>query len=571
MNNLQAAKALDRIFSSVSTSFNNKSCVLIDGAWGIGKTHFIENYFSINTNKYELIYVSVFGKNSVEEIEKSILIHLIPGLKNINENSCVAKVAKTFINDISDKFLGISIENYVNSFSIEDVKWDTIGNKRIILCFDDVERRSDTVKMKNLLGLIERASRNFDILIIGNLIKNSQSDIEVFDKYKEKVIDHIIKIDKINRSTFICILENMGIENRDDIIEVYLSGNVALGKAKPSNKRFLMKDIQNLRVFIKYVELIIRLEKYLEPYNVDKDIAKICKAVIYDYYFFDKDEKKNSMNFDKFNIYKTINKILLNEDIKKEEFQEYFVANSEVREDIMSIYNAYRLSQREFDDIIRKIKIKIEEKDLGYFIKQENVISLVSALFEVKEINQDIVKKLFKIAIELYSPDECIPHTKIDYSAWNVIDECGNEIECDKNIQVFIEKINEKCTEKYQNFVRDKLKEAKVTHNYEEMLSLLKFNELTEIQEFENMFDYYFKQLVENYSDEIAQKIRTLISKTNSDLITNFFSDRIKNETEITKIKKYEQFDFELERKMQYEYEAEEKSYSYYDLLEEND
>jgi DNA transposition AAA+ family ATPase len=73
MDTLQATKALDRIFSYRSMNSNKKSCVFVDGAWGIGKTYFIQNYFSKGEN--EFIYTSVFGKNSVRDVEKAILIH----------------------------------------------------------------------------------------------------------------------------------------------------------------------------------------------------------------------------------------------------------------------------------------------------------------------------------------------------------------------------------------------------------------------------------------------------------------------------------------------------------------
>ena len=243
MNNLQAAKALDTILSSVSISFNNKSCIFIDGAWGIGKTTFIENYFSKNKIEYEFISTSVFGKSSVRDIEKSILIHSLPGLKKINEDNGFIKLTKNILNDVSDKFLGVSIDNYINSFSIDDIKLDTIDSRRKIICFDDIERKSGLIEMKDLLGLIERTSKNFDVLIIGNLEElnetNDGIDNEIFNKYKEKVIDHVIKIDSIDRSTFNCILKSMNIKNKDEIINVYLNDNVAFGRAPSSKKKFL--------------------------------------------------------------------------------------------------------------------------------------------------------------------------------------------------------------------------------------------------------------------------------------------------------------------------------------------
>jgi hypothetical protein len=547
---------LDRVFSR--KSFNNKTCIFVDGIWGIGKTYFIQNYFHENEEEYELIYTSVFGKNSLKDIEKSILIHSLPGLKKINENNGFVKATKTLFNDISDKFLGVSIDKYIDSFSIEDIKWDTDGNKRRIICFDDIERKSDSIKMKNLLGLIERATKNFDVLIIGNSKEFiEEDDSKIFKLYKEKVIDHVIKIDKIDRDTLKCILKCMNLEVRNEIVDVYLSGNIAFGKAPSSRKSYLSEKIHNLRVFIKYVELIMRLEKYLDAYKVDEDILKMCKAVIYDHYFPNNEEKKKSMNFDKFNIYKAISKILLNEDIKKGDFQEYFVVKSEVRKDIRKIYNAYKLSETELENLIKKIKIKIEEKDLQYFIKQENVISLVSALNELKKIDKNMVKELYEIAIELYLPEKYVPHIKIDYLQWSDFDNYGNEMECDKKLKLFIEKINEKCTQKFNYYINDRFDEAKSIKNYDELLKLYSFSDINRIEEFEDIFEHYFNQLVLKYSDEVAGKISNLINKTNSNVIRDFFTNRIQNESQITKIKKYEHFDFELERKMQFEAEEE--------------
>ncbi|WP_291560065.1 MULTISPECIES: P-loop NTPase fold protein [unclassified Clostridium] len=556
MNNVQAEKVLNRIFSNQNTRINYKQCILVNGAWGIGKTHFIQNYFSVNQDRYEFIYITVFGKNSVKDIEKSILINSLSGFKNLDKENGVAKVTKTLLKDVSEKFLGINIENYINSFSIEDIPCDLSENKHKIICFDDIERKSDSIEMKDLLGLIERAKSKFNVIIVGNLDELEKSDTEIFNRYKEKVIDNIITINSFDRHTLSSILKNMKFKNTDVIIDVYLSGNISFGKSL-NGKTILANKISNLRIFMKYAELIIKLESCLEPYSLEEDIAKMCKAVIYDYYFPGEDKKKNSMNFDKFNIYKTIKKIFLNEDIERDEFREYFVANSEIRKDIVSIYSAYRLNENQFDELINKIYIKIKNSDLDYFMKQRNVISLVSALNEVKRIDQSTVNKLFKICIELYSPENYTRHEKLNCLDWNSIDNYGNEIECDKITRSFIEKTNQKCEEKFKQFINSKYEEAKQNKDYEEIIKLSKFNEIKRIEEFEEIFDYYFNKLNMNYSNEIKSKISTLINRTNSEIISEFFSKRINAEKQITKIRKYEMFDSELEQKMQFEAQEE--------------
>lgn len=65
--------------------------------------------------------------------------------------------------------------------------------------------------------------------------------------------------------------------------------------------------------------------------KLDWEILKMCKAVVYDHYFPNKDEKKASMNFDKFNIYKALKKILLFENIDECSFNEYFRQTSEYK------------------------------------------------------------------------------------------------------------------------------------------------------------------------------------------------------------------------------------------------
>ncbi|WP_243156493.1 P-loop NTPase fold protein [Clostridium sp. C8-1-8] len=555
---MKAKQVLNKIFNDNRTILSNKQCILVDGPWGIGKTHFIQNYFTENEEKYELIYVTVFGKNSIKDIEKAILVNSFPGFKNFDPENGAAKLTKSVMKDIGKKFLGINIDNYINLFSIEDIKWDSISDKRKIVCFDDIERKSEKIEMKDLLGLIERTKRKFDVILIGNFNKVEEKGNGVFNEYKEKIIDDIITIDCLDRSTLKHIVNGIGLKNIDTIIDVFLNDNIAFGEAL-NDKTFLQDNVNNLRIFIKYIELIMRVKTYLEPYDVDRNAAKVCKAVIYDYYFQDKNNNKVSMNFDIFNIYKTIKKVFLNEDIKKEEFREYFVANSEIRKDIASINNAYMLNEDEFKKLKAKVFEKVENKDLKYFLKQSDVISLVSSLNEVIKIDPRINGKLLSIAIELYSPEESQPYIDIDYSDWDYIDESDEEVYCADQTKEFIDEVNQICKKKFNEFINNKYDEAMKIKDYMQIIRLLEVTQIRKIKDFEEIFDYYFNELNVTYSEDVEKIISTLISKVNSELIGVFFQDRIKNEKQLTKIKKYQRFDLELEQKIQQEY-----AYEYY-------
>lgn len=141
MDGLQANNAIKRILENANRIKHNTSCTLIDGGWGIGKTYLIQNYFDQDTN-YELIYVSLFGKNTIKEIENSLLINLIPGFKNVKDFGGFAKLFGTLGKDLVGKFAGVNIENYLNSFSIEDFK----NNK------EDGKLKRNRLKRFNILG-----------------------------------------------------------------------------------------------------------------------------------------------------------------------------------------------------------------------------------------------------------------------------------------------------------------------------------------------------------------------------------------------------------------------------------
>ncbi|WP_324824799.1 P-loop NTPase fold protein [Sinanaerobacter sp. ZZT-01] len=553
MNTNQASLALEIIFSDSKIGINEKKCILVDGNWGIGKTYFVQEYFKSFSSDYDLVYTSVFGKESMKDIEKSMLFNLIPGLKNVKDESIGVKVAKTLLNDLGDKFLGVSVENYVNSFSIEDVKW-TSPDKRIVICIDDIERKSESIEMKSLLGLIERASRNFDIIVVGNTKEIAECDQEIFSRYKEKVINHIIELNKLDKTILYTIIKNIPktVDEEDEIINVYLEGNIVFGKPRTSDKGYKVGNIYNLRIFLKYVELIIRVKEHLVANKLGTDILEICKAVIYDIYFPEREGKRKSMNFDKYNIYKSIYKIHSNEDIDKNEFNEYLMAKSEVRADVVKIYNAYTLNEREFDELKEKILMKSQSRDVEYFIKQENVISVFNALNDLYKVDEDFEKSLLKNAVDLYDESQGI-HKKIKYSSWDDVDEFGNEIECRDRVKKFIDKINNTCKDKYETSILNQQQEAFTNQEYGRVLSLLKFNELNDKKRFIEIFDYYFNQLVITYSAEGAKSIEDLIDKTESETANDYLIEKKKEEVEFTRRKKIDHFMEYLDRKMEHE------------------
>ena len=78
-------KELDDYIYKVSIKY----AVLLNGSWGSGKTHFIEEYIKNLEEKYELnkkdktikykkpVYVSLYGLSNISEIKNKIALSLI--------------------------------------------------------------------------------------------------------------------------------------------------------------------------------------------------------------------------------------------------------------------------------------------------------------------------------------------------------------------------------------------------------------------------------------------------------------------------------------------------------------
>lgn len=550
MDTLQASNTIKRILED-----NNTQCTLVDGSWGIGKTHLIKTLFEQEVN-YELIYVSAFGKNSVKEIEKTLLINLIPGFKDVTDFGGFTKLFGNLAKDMVGKFTGVNIENYINSFSIEDIKNNKNDGKRKIICLDDLERKSDSINMKELLGLIERASTNFDIILIANTDELAKEDLVIFNSYREKVIDNVLKINNLNRDILKLILVDDVELNKNEIIDIYFENIISFGSSS-SYKAYLAENINNLRIFKKYIELISRAKVHVGVGNIDKALLKICKAVVYDYYFPKEPNENKKLNFDDFNIYNDLKKLFLFEKLPSNSFKLYKSQFSQIRRDITYLYNLYYLNDKELQSLINQIDKNIKNEDLKYFIDQASIISLASALEENSMLDEENYKELLRIGIKIYEPRENLKYEPFIHSVWNDIDSYGNEIECHSEIKLFIEKLNSACNEKYNNFMNERINNCIKKKEYDRLLEILKDNEITDFSQFEIIFDYYFDELINQYSNTIEEKIKKLIHLTKSEIILNFFEERIKKENSLTNKKKYKYFNKCLDFKLNWDNQAE--------------
>ena len=186
-------KIIDIVKDYLIKESNN--ALLITGEWGVGKTYFFDNKLSeeikgtsIKENesvKYKPIRVSLSGVTSIDDIERRIVAELYPSL---NKGTKIGKGIFKFLLSIP------KIKEYIPEIPNSDVIDSETDN--LVICFDDLERRSKTFPIDSLIGYINNLTENNNLktIIIANTNKIEDNN---FDEIKEKLIGREIEY-KIN-------------------------------------------------------------------------------------------------------------------------------------------------------------------------------------------------------------------------------------------------------------------------------------------------------------------------------------------------------------------------------------
>lgn len=161
--------------------------ILFDGEWGIGKTYAVNEALKGNTN---VCRISMFGLNAIEQIYHEVLFQL--ALKN-NIGGKIGEIANNIIEGLSNvsKTIG-QVKEVVQSFAKERELFLLLSKEfeqLHIIVIDDLERMSDNLNLEEGFGVIEELKQcNYvKVIIISNSKKIKKR--EIYEEYKEKVID----------------------------------------------------------------------------------------------------------------------------------------------------------------------------------------------------------------------------------------------------------------------------------------------------------------------------------------------------------------------------------------------
>lgn len=256
---------------------DNAVCVVLDGEWGVGKTTFWKNFSAKNFDKNS-VYVSLFGKESIQEIKQEIGIQIYKRNEYISEFSEKAKNLglDKVIDEVTPK-LGSALIGCISFFKKENFK-------DVIICFDDFERISDKINLKDVLGLISeyKEQQNCHIVMILNRskmtapakeiqkedkknledkelknasqIKDNKTELErILSEYKDKIMDYEFYYDPTPQESFNIISGELEEVYRDAVLRYFTKHTI-------NNIRVMRRAINALNDYKQHLE--DKLQKY---------------------------------------------------------------------------------------------------------------------------------------------------------------------------------------------------------------------------------------------------------------------------------------------------------------------
>lgn len=340
------AKNIKNVINRLITS--NETAILISGPWGIGKTYEIKEYIKskaqdVKDKKLKIAYSSLFGKNSIDEVNTELYQLIHPAKKVLNTITNVAKLINIGVGFSCGINLNIDDENLKLCEKLKSKK-----NIPYLIILDDFERKSDKITAEELLGFINNLiNQGFKVVVLADLDtkygkKNKKYEIERLENdkittekfiskinlsddilgfYKEKIFDRIYKI----------------TETPEDVIRTIFAENINL----IANK-LMIEFNKNIRMAIKANSLFLQIQDYIKSnsYNCNKfeQIMKICIYCVnelmtnkYSIIYSDKCKESDYLKYceksfgniitsydkslrDDFNLVEAINNIYLNED-----------------------------------------------------------------------------------------------------------------------------------------------------------------------------------------------------------------------------------------------------------------
>ncbi|UYF44392.1 KAP family NTPase [Aliarcobacter cryaerophilus] len=409
--------------------------IALNGKWGVGKTFFWNQLIEEKFSTKKTAYISLFGVETIQQIKNDLLLQIY------TQNGFVKKI-KDKVG--SFKLYGMDISLALSWFEKKDFD-------NVIVCFDDFERISDKLKLKDVLGLISELKEQKKCTVVLILNKKELKD-EDLSKYKDKIVDYDFNYEPTVVESFSLIKDNLKsfkqypLEyfQRHEINNIRIMKRVINALNDYVYFENLVKDYKNIEEelvenileisTINALELSVDFEtlsKYSNPYDLDEFSKQK--------YGEPKQEKQKNENYEK--LLKYINKKNVGyfyiSDITFNIID--YIKNSIVDKDSLQNSINERIKKEKYSSIqeqIRKCTHKARydlnysynqyTKDLFNILEsnQNNITEIINAdnfLFyiqQLEEFDSENIEKYKAFAIDILKKYLCIELEKDRHPSW---------------------------------------------------------------------------------------------------------------------------------------------------------
>ena len=272
---LSESSILKEIKYYIDTNFYNYA-VMIDGAWGSGKTYFVKNVLlkKIESNEKRVLYVSLYGISNIQELGKKLYLDYLLKDKSklVTEHTeLVENVIGTII-DIGSPFMGKLGDIDIKEKKIKNIVQNTVKHicpmKNCVLIFDDLERCDCSIQdiLGYINGFVEQAGMK--VIIIAN-----QEELRK----------------KIDAQTL--ALQIRAVIGKDETLDFTEPGNGQLVKYLMS-----MQNKQPENEKIKKVSLNVAKERVARVFGVESEYEHIREKIVGTVFHYNPDTKKVMSN-----------------------------------------------------------------------------------------------------------------------------------------------------------------------------------------------------------------------------------------------------------------------------------
>ena len=260
----------DRILQYLEIESNY--AIIIHGDYGIGKTYYIKNHLFplIERNKkFNPIIISLFGAKSIDDIINKIFLEIYPLFKTKG-----GKIATGLGINFFKSFSGLNLKELITDTTSDNF----IDFNNILLCIDDIDRKSKNLNLIDIYGFINNLveNQNAKVILIANEdeLRNGVPNEKVnYPILREKVIGISVNFNTNVSLVYDEILNSKYKDNNKNYFDFLNLHKAIIIKRIEQNK----DNIRNLLFFLEHFKIIYKsILKYFETcdkteYNSHKD------------------------------------------------------------------------------------------------------------------------------------------------------------------------------------------------------------------------------------------------------------------------------------------------------------